>query len=87
MRPIVVFLALFLSGCVVEVPPPVPRPRVETLPPPPAPRLVWQPGEWRYQAGTYLWVKGRYVRRLASYHRWVPAHWNTKGAWVDGRWT
>ena len=82
---------LLLAGCVVDPagpagPPPIPEPRAEATPPPPSPRVVWQPGGWHWDGGRYVWRPGHYVERLASYHRWVPGHWNGGGVWVPAHW-
>ncbi len=82
-------ICLGLAGCVVEppdLPPAIPPPRVEAVPPPPTPRVVWQPGGWHFSGGSYVWVPGHYVKRLAAYHRWIPGHWDPGRVWVAGHW-
>ena len=82
-------LTIVLAGCVAAPaapPPPIPLAQVETVPPPPSARVVWQPGGWQWSGAAYVWRPGRYVERLAAYHRWVPGHWNGAGAWIPGHW-
>ncbi len=84
-------LCMLLCGCVAAVPPrptrpAVPATRAEHVPPAPTRRVVWQPGEWREDAGSFVWVPGHYVKRLAGYHHWVRGHWSADGVWVAGHW-
>jgi len=96
LRLTAVVLAVMLSGCVVSAPPPPPpraefRPppipvvRYEVPPPPPSPRHIWQPGGWHWNGRDYVWIPGRYIVRLETYHRWVPGHWE-HGDWIGGHW-
>ena len=92
MRPnsLATLLCVGLAGCVAAPAPAPPQagaaPRVEAVPPPPATRTVWQPGAWRHNGDSYVWVPGHYVQRVVAYHRWVPAHLNQAGVWVAGHW-
>ncbi len=70
----------------VYTPPPIPAERVEVVPVAPGPRFIWQPGEYRFERGVYVWVPGHYVQRLAAYHHWVRPHWAPGGVWVPGHW-
>ena len=70
--------------------PPIPQPRVETVPPPPGRLFLWEPGHWRWDGAAYAWEPGRYVPRRARYARFVPGHWRPQGAgwiWMPAHWS
>jgi hypothetical protein len=72
--------------------PPIPPGRVETRPPlPQTERLVWQPGNWAWDAVAerYVWHSGRHVMRRPGTTRFVPGRWvRESGEWVwrKARW-
>ncbi len=78
-------------------PPPYPQgwqppPRRYEPPPPPPPGVafVWVPGHWRWGGNGYFWVRGRYMRRQAGWHRWVDGRWAVvygRWTWIPGHWS
>jgi hypothetical protein len=66
--------------------PPLPPPREERLPPPPpGRRVVWEPGQWRWDGRGYVWIAGHYVAERRG--RFIPGHWERRGPnwfWVAG---
>ncbi len=68
---------------------PVPAPRYEAVPPPPGAAYVWRPGHWQWVGNGYVWRRGIYVIRRASWHQWVNGHWTLRGNtwfWTPGHW-
>jgi hypothetical protein len=66
-----------------------PPPRYEVRPPAPGGLVEWDPGHWRWNGVTHVWVGGHYVRRPTPYAVWVPGRWvNRPGgwAWMEGHW-
>jgi len=76
---------------VITAPSPPPPARTEIIPPSPNPQVVWQPGFWTLNAGSWVWVPGHYEARPQPTAQWVPGHWGqqTDGTWVwvAGFWT
>ncbi len=68
--------------------PPIPPPRREgPRGRPPGPRMVWQPGHWRWDGRGYVWLPGRWVR--ARRGRWADGRWvrrRGEWVWVPGGW-
>ena len=91
--PALASLAL-LAGCVQAPPPafPVPPPLpAEVLPLPPVSetQLDWQPGDWAFVNGSYLYNPGQYVPAAGHSANWVFAHWAAVPggpSWVPGHW-
>jgi hypothetical protein len=88
------FLALLLTGGFAGAASaqyaPIPPPRFERVPPPPpGPRVVWEPGHWRWDGRAYAWDAGRYVGWRREYRHYVPGEWVFRGGtriWVPPHW-
>ncbi len=68
----------------VYVPAAPPAPIYETPPPPPGPEInfFWQPGYWRWNGGTHVWVAGRWAPRPARFAGWEAPRWEHRpGGW------
>lgn len=78
-------------GSLVTAPSPPPAPRAEIIPPSPGPQMVWEPGYWSFNGGSWLWIPGHYEARPQPAAQWIPGHWmqQSDGAWVwiAGFWT
>ncbi len=85
---------LLLAGCGASpaaYPTPPARP-AETIPLPPVSEaaLIWQPGDWVYDAGSYRYQAGRYVLAAGHSQNWTFGHWAGTApnyTWVPGGWT
>ena len=69
--------------------PPVPPPQTEVIPVAPNERVVWQPGHWRWNGTTYVWIAGRYIAKPVHAAHWIEGHWAMRGGgwvWVGGHW-
>lgn len=65
---------------------PRPAPIYEQAPPPPGPNYEWHRGYWAWNGNRWVWVHGRYDRRPYRDARWVPAHPDRNGVWIQGHW-
>ena len=73
----------------VVVPQAPPTVRVEAQTVAPGAGYIWQPGYWRWNGATYVWVSGGWVRPPRTTAVWVPGHWVNRGAgwvWIPGHW-
>jgi hypothetical protein len=99
MKWLVVGATVFLVGlgsAVAQPPPPpnyapVPPPQAEVVPPAPGPRVIWEPGHWRWDGVRYVWIGGRYVERRPHYGHYVEGHWRWsphqgRYVWVAAHW-
>lgn len=72
---------------VVTVAPPPPR--MEIVPAAPGRQFVWDPGHWRWNGASYVWIAGHYVARPRTEAVWIAGHWTTRGGgwvWEEGHW-
>ena len=78
-------LSTAFAQVIVVAPPP---PRVEVIPQA-RPGVVWDPGHWQMQRGSYVWIPGHW-RRVRVGYRWAAGHWVQRGPnwiWIEGHWT
>jgi len=52
--------------------------------PAPPPGAIWVSGEWEWQGGRYVYIRGHYVEHETR--EWIPGHWrDTNGGYVGVR--
>jgi hypothetical protein len=72
-----------------NAPPPPPHEGAMAIERAPRPGMVWTPGYYRWRAGTYFWMPGRWVVPPRAGAVWVPPMWRRGPhgyAFVGGRW-
>lgn len=69
----------------VKTPPP--SPRVEEKPPMPTQGLVWVPGHWRPEKGSWQWTPGEWGIPATPISVWIEANYDaTTKQWTPGYW-
>ncbi len=74
---------------VIEVNGATPEPKAEAPGKSPDPKLVWQPGSWRFYSSRYVWEKGRWVVPPKPNALYTPAKWeivNGNHMFTEGYW-
>jgi WXXGXW repeat (2 copies) len=80
--------AMTSGGFYVALAPPPPIVEVRAVAP--GAGFVWVPGYYRWDGGSYLWMRGRWERPPRPGARWEPGRWERHGnrgwRYRDGRW-